>query len=71
MPAETVSIEFNGQSLDVSPETTIAQLLEAAQIRSHLVAVEINLEIIPREAHHSHQVHEGDKIEAVTLVGGG
>lgn len=50
---------------------TIAQLLETAEIRSKLVAVEVNLEIVPREQHTHYQVQEGDSIEAVTLVGGG
>ena len=51
--------------------TTIAQLLEHAGIRSKLVAVEVNLEIVPHEEHTAHQVRAGDTIEVVTLVGGG
>ena len=66
-----ISVQFNGQALDVPVGTTIAELLQSTQIRSQLVAVEVNLEIIPREAHASHQLCEGDTVEAVTLVGGG
>lgn len=51
--------------------TTIAQLLESAGIRSKLVAVERNLEIVPREEHATCRVAERDVVEAVTLVGGG
>lgn len=57
--------------MDVPAGMTIAQLLESAEIRSKLVAVEVNLEIVPREQHANHQVADGDSIEAVTLVGGG
>lgn len=66
-----LTIEFNGQSFDVPPGTTIEQLLQMAEIRSRLVAVEVNREIVPRALHASQCVVAGDTIEAVTLVGGG
>ena len=71
MGDSSISIQFNGQAVDVPQGTTIAQLLETAEIRSKLVAVEVNLDIVPRERHAQHAVSEGDVIEAVTLVGGG
>lgn len=71
MTSEQITIRFNGQSMDVPAGMTIAQLLESAEIRSKLVAVEVNLEIVPSEQHANHQVADGDSIEAVTLVGGG
>ena len=71
MGSTTLSIQFNGQSIDVPSGTTIATLLRDAEIRRKLVAVEVNLEIIPRERHEEYVVCEGDVIEAVTLVGGG
>lgn len=66
-----LAIEFNGQPLDVPVGTTIEQLLALTEIRSHLVAVEVNREIVPRSTHATHLVAAGDAIEAVTLVGGG
>ncbi len=66
-----LTIEFNGQPLDVPVGTTIEQLLALTEIRSRLVAVEVNREIVPRAAHAAHVVSAGDTIEAVTLVGGG
>ncbi len=71
MTAPQISIRFNGEALEVPPATTIAQLLDRAAIRSKLVAVEVNLEIVAREDHATHQVQAGDTIEVVTLVGGG
>ena len=35
------------------------------------VAVEVNREVVPRKAHASTPLSEGDSIEVVTLVGGG
>lgn len=71
MTEPRISIRFNGEVQEVSMGTTIAQLLEHAGIRSKLVAVEVNLEIVPHEEHTAHQVQAGDTIEVVTLVGGG
>lgn len=66
-----ITIQFNGQPLQVPAETTVEQLLLQAGMRSRLVAVELNLEIVPREQHAARRVAAGDVIEAVTLVGGG
>jgi sulfur carrier protein len=71
MGTPPLTINFNGQPLDVPDGTTVAQLLELAAIRSKLVAVEINLEILSHEEHATYPVRAGDKIEVVTLVGGG
>ena len=65
------TIEFNGQPFEVPSGTTIEQLLVLAEIRSRLVAVEVNRELVPRALHSSQLVLDGDTIEAVTLVGGG
>lgn len=66
-----ISIRFNGEAMEVPLGTTVAELLERAAIRTKLVAVEVNLEIVAHEEHSSHQVQSGDTIEVVTLVGGG
>lgn len=68
---ETITIQLNGQALEIPQGCSIAQLLELASIRSKLVAVEVNLDIVPRMEHGSHQLQAGDVVEAVTLVGGG
>ena len=67
----SISVQFNGQCLVVPFGTSVTELLAVAEIRSKLVAVEVNLEIVPREQHGEFRVNEGDTIEAVTLVGGG
>jgi sulfur carrier protein len=33
--------------------------------------VELNLEVVPRARHGDTLLHEGDRLEIVTLVGGG
>ena len=71
MSEASIRIQFNGSEVVVPAGATITELLEQAEIRSHLVAVEVNEHIVPRELHSATQVTHGDVIEAVTLVGGG
>lgn len=67
----TICIQFNGQKLEIPAGCSVSRLLEIAEIRSHLVAVEINWNIIPKAEHQQVCLSEGDVVEAVTLVGGG
>jgi sulfur carrier protein len=62
---------INGEPRDVEPSLTIAALLSQMDIRTRAVAVEMNLEVIPRGQHAECVLHEGDRLEIVTLVGGG
>ena len=71
MTEAMIQVQFNGRELMVPRGATLADLLETAEMRSRLVAVEVNLNIVPREQHASLAVCNGDVIEAVTLVGGG
>lgn len=71
MTESPISIRFNGEMIEVPKGTTITELLERAAIRTKLVAVEVNLEIVAHDEHAVHQVQAGDTIEVVTLVGGG
>ena len=71
MAEQIISIRFNGEAMAVPMGMTVADLLERAAIRTKLVAVEVNMEIVAHEEHAAHQVQAGDTIEVVTLVGGG
>lgn len=66
-----IEIEFNGQPRKLEADTTLLQLLELSGVESRFCAVEINLEILPKPEYASYQLKPGDKIEVVTLVGGG
>ena len=66
-----MNINVNGQQRTVSNGTTIAELLSELGLESRHVAVEVNLEIVPRGKHAEHRLAEGDRLEVVTLVGGG
>jgi sulfur carrier protein len=64
-------IIFNGQPRDVAEQLTISQLLEQLGANARHTAVEVNLEVAPRARHAEWVLKEGDRVEIVTLVGGG
>jgi sulfur carrier protein len=66
-----MQILFNGQPREVSSGTTVAQLLEQLELQPRYVAVEVNLELVPREQHQQYVLKAEDRLEVVTLVGGG
>ena len=66
-----MKILVNGSKRDVPEGTTIAQLLSELEISARAVAVEVNLQLVPRARHAEHQLREADRLEVVTLVGGG
>ena len=66
-----ITIEFNGKASEVDASSTIADLLRMAKVESRFCAVELNLEIIPKDQYAVKSLIDGDKIEVVTLVGGG
>ena len=66
-----MNITVNGTSRTIVPGTTIAQLLAELEIEPRTVAVELNLDIAPRETFAQRALSEGDQMEIVTLVGGG
>jgi thiamine biosynthesis protein ThiS len=66
-----VTIVVNGEPRQVAQGTTVAALLGELQLDSRQVAVEVNLELVPRATHGRCALVEGDRLEVVTLVGGG
>lgn len=66
-----VQITVNGQSRQVPDGTTLAALLEQLGLAGKPLAVEVNLQLIPRQQHGQHLLKSGDRVEIVTLVGGG
>jgi thiamine biosynthesis protein ThiS len=66
-----LSITCNGEPRSVAPGTTVAALLAELGLEPRQVAVEVNLELVPRARHAERPLHAGDRLEIVTLVGGG
>jgi thiamine biosynthesis protein ThiS len=66
-----MEITVNGQPREVSDGSSIAALLSELELEPRHVAVEVNLELVPRAVHAARQLRPGDRLEVVTLVGGG
>ena len=69
--AEHIELTINGTTKNFAKSLTIASLLDELCLNPKQVAVEVNLELVPREFHGSHQLNAGDSVEVLTLVGGG
>ena len=66
-----MQIKVNGESKELPSDQTIADLLASLELNPQQVAVEVNLDLVPRESHAEHKLSDGDEVEVVTLVGGG
>ena len=64
-------IEINGDAREVPEGLNVAALLEHLQLNPGRVAIERNLEILPRSAWGATAVATGDRFEIVHFVGGG
>jgi thiazole synthase len=67
----TITISVNGEHKRVAAGLTIAQLASELGLVPEKVAVERNLEVVPRSQIGSVQVEDGDELEIVHFVGGG
>jgi sulfur carrier protein len=65
-----MQLQVNGELADVPDGLTIAQLVRHLGIDGP-VAVERNVEVVPRAEHETTRLAPGDKLEIVHFVGGG
>lgn len=66
-----MQILLNGKTRELPGDTTVSGLMETLGLRTEVVAVEVNEELIARARRGEFGLHEGDRVEIVTLVGGG
>lgn len=66
-----ITVQVNGESQTCSRSTLLPNLLEQLGLNPRLIAVEYNGEILHRQFWANTEVQEGDRLEIVTIVGGG
>ena len=66
-----VTIRLNGKKRELEEPMTVSGLLTADGYRPELIAVEVNLAIIPKKDYGSTLLAEGDVVEIVSFMGGG
>jgi len=64
-------LHINGEQHDFPDGLTVAALVAQLGMKPDRVAVELNLEIVPRAQWESTTLKEGDRLEVVHFVGGG
>lgn len=67
---KTVKIWLNGDAAEIAA-ATVKGLIEHIGLDGRKVAVERNLEIVPKSAYAATAILDGDRIEIVHFVGGG
>ena len=66
-----MQLTVNGESRSMPDDIDVARLLIALELSGKPVAVEVNRELVPRSEHAGRRLTAGDRVEVVTLVGGG
>ncbi|MGY6528694.1 MAG: sulfur carrier protein ThiS [Cyanobacterium sp.] len=66
-----INITVNGEAHQFETNLLLLQLLEILKFNPRLIALEYNGEILHRQYWDSTMVQDGDRLEVVTIVGGG
>ncbi len=66
-----MKLRVNGEEREVADSLTVSRLLESFEIDPRRVAVEVNLEVVPKARYGQVSLSPGDQIEIVNFVGGG
>ncbi|WP_016952539.1 sulfur carrier protein ThiS [Anabaena sp. PCC 7108] len=66
-----IILQVNGETQSCVSETSLPDLLQQLGFNPRLVAVEYNGEILHRQFWSETKIENGDRLEVVTIVGGG
>jgi len=66
-----MEITLNGETTKIVEPCTAAGLIEHLQLQGKRLAIEVNLEIVPRSQYTDYCLQAGDRVEIVHAIGGG
>ena len=66
-----MKLTVNGKPHTHDDVSTIASLLELLEVRGRRVAVMVNDDVVPKARFAEFELHEGDRVEIINMVGGG
>lgn len=66
-----MKITLNGEEVSLEGKINIAALIQKYSLDQRKIAVERNLEIVPRSSFDEVMIDEGDRIEIIHFIGGG
>ncbi len=64
-------ISLNGEKKLLESQISVAGLVENLGLDTRKIAVEVNLEIIPKSTYPEKTIKEGDNVEIVHFIAGG
>jgi len=68
--ADTIEVQLNGEQRMVSART-VAELVIELGLQQRMIAIECNLEVVPKSQYDTTLLKAGDRIELVHMIGGG
>ena len=66
-----MQIQLNGEPYELPAGESVADLLVRLDLTGRRLDVELNRDIVPRSAHATTELSEGDHVEVVHAIGGG
>jgi thiamine biosynthesis protein ThiS len=66
-----VTIQLNGEAREFDDGATVLTAVAALGLSPGQVAVERNLEVVPRATYAEVRLEDNDRVEVVSFVGGG
>ncbi|WP_041698542.1 sulfur carrier protein ThiS [Thalassoporum mexicanum] len=69
--AQAINLQVNGDRHTCATKLNLPDFLSSIGLNPRLVAVEYNGEILHRQFWPQTMIQEGDRLEVVTIVGGG
>ncbi len=66
-----MKITVNGKELSVNSDTTLNALLEELKIEEQGMAVELNMEVVPKSRYKDTLIKNNDTLEIIRMTGGG
>lgn len=66
-----MQITLNGEQKNIAESLTVTELMASLKLDARKVAIERNLEIVPRSQYDSVRLAKGDRLEIVQFIGGG
>jgi len=64
-------IHINGKARDISPDQSLHDLILSLQLDPSVVVAELNRAIVPGADFNATALHDGDRLELLSFVGGG
>lgn len=66
-----MQINLNGDLTEVADGASLSDLVAQLELTGKRIAIELNMEIIPRSEHPNTVLAENDTVEIVHAIGGG